>query len=105
MLSQTHLLIAGATGSGKSTVVNGIIHAGLFRAPCDIQFILIDPKGTELSDYKRLPHTIMYAREIPDCISALRNTLDIVKARFAEMQRRHEKLYNGSDVYVVIDEA
>ena len=45
MLNQIHILIAGSTGSGKSTVVNGMIHAALRKAPCDVGFILIDPKG------------------------------------------------------------
>ena len=104
MLNQTHLLIAGATGSGKSTVVNGIIHAALFNSPARVQFILIDPKGTELSDYKTLPHVIAYAQEIPDCVKALQNALQLVKTRFQTMQKKHCKVYDGSDVYVIIDE-
>ena len=104
MLQQTHLLIAGATGAGKSTVVNGIIHAALFSAPCKVGFILIDPKGTELSDYSNLPHTIQYAQATPDCIRALQYALQLVKTRFADMKRRKLRLYDGSDIYIVIDE-
>lgn len=104
MLSQTHLLIAGAAGAGKSTVVNGIIHAALFRAPCDIGFILIDPKGTELSDYSRLPHTIQYAQTNADCIRALEYGLQLTRVRFADMKRRKLRMYDGSDVYIIIDE-
>ena len=47
LLQQTHLLIAGATGAGKSTVVNGMIHAALKDSPAKVGFIFIDPKGTE----------------------------------------------------------
>ena len=104
MLQQTHLLIAGATGAGKSTVVNGIIHAALFNAPCKVGFILIDPKGTELSDYSGLPHTIQYAQATPDCIKALQYALQLVKTRFADMKRRKLRLYDGSDIYIIIDE-
>lgn len=104
MLSQTHLLIAGATGSGKSTVVNGIIHAALFNSPARVQFILIDPKGTELSDYKTLPHTIAYAQEIPGCVNALKSALQLVRGRFQAMQKKHMREYDGSNVYVIIDE-
>lgn len=104
MLQQTHLLIAGATGAGKSTVVNGIIHAALFNAPCKVGFLLIDPKGTELSEYSRLPHTIQYAQTTPDCIAALKYGLQLTQARFTDMKRRKLRMYDGSDIYIIIDE-
>ena len=50
MATQTHLLIAGATGSGKSTVLNGILHAILHDAPTADRLILIDLKKVELID-------------------------------------------------------
>lgn len=104
MLQQTHLLIAGATGAGKSTVVNGIIHAALFNAPCKVGFLLIDPKGTELSEYSRLPHTIQYAQTTSDCIAALKYGLQLTQARFTDMKRRKLRMYDGSDIYIIIDE-
>ena len=104
MLNQINLLIAGCVGSGKSTVVNGIMHAALYRAPCDVGFILIDPKGCELDEYRGLPHTITYAESIPDCVKALECARNIVNARKAEMKRRKLRMYDGSDIYIVIDE-
>lgn len=112
LLNQTHLLIAGATGSGKSTVINGMIHAALRKAPCDVGFILIDPKGTELDEYKHLPHTLLYADATKDpkgkpmkaCIDALEYAMQLYKTRTAEMKRRKLRMYDGSDVYVIIDE-
>lgn len=112
MLNQTHLLIAGATGAGKSTVVNGIIHAALFNSPAVAQFILIDPKGCELDEYKHLPHTLMYAdaandpREQPmqAIISALEYAMSLHQQRLSEMKRRKLRSYDGSDIYVIIDE-
>ena len=104
MLKQVHLLVAGATGSGKSTVVNGIMRTALYQSPAAVRFILIDPKGTELSEYERLPHVIQYVQTMPDCIAALRNALQITKVRFADMKRRRQRMYTGSDIYVVIDE-
>lgn len=104
MLNQVHLLIAGATGSGKSTVVNGIMHTALFRAPSELQLVLIDPKGTELIEYRDLPHCIAYAQTTKDCLQALQNALDVVNRRFKSMQRSRQKLFNGPDIYIVIDE-
>lgn len=112
MLHQTHLLIAGATGAGKSTVVNGMIHAALKDSPAKVGFILIDPKGTELDEYKRLPHTLMYADAANDpkdkpmqaIINALEYAMKLYRARTAEMKRRKIRMYDGADVYVIIDE-
>ena len=50
MLNQSHLLIAGATGSGKSVLENGLITTALKDSPARVQFILIDPKMTELQE-------------------------------------------------------
>ena len=50
-----HLLVAGQTGSGKSVCVNGIICSILLRAlPTEVQFVMVDPKMIELSDYRRI---------------------------------------------------
>ena len=103
-LKQPHLLIAGATGSGKSVIVNGLIYNALYHSPAKVQFILIDPKRVELSMYKDLPHTITYASEPWDMVQALQYAMTLTARRFREMQKRGLRKYDGSDVYVVIDE-
>lgn len=109
MLSQYHVLIAGAAGSGKSVVENALIYTALFDAPCDVpggkQFIFIDNgKGTEMIDYQNLPHTLRYAYTLDESISALEYGLAIAKSRFKDMRQRHIKTYDGGDVYIFIDE-
>lgn len=104
MLEQPHLLIAGATGSGKSVVVNGIMSTALYHSPAAVQFILIDMKFVELSDYRRLPHTLQYAETPAQAVAALQRAVNLSMTRYKDMQRRHLKKYDGSAVYVVIDE-
>ena len=104
MTAQPHLLVSGTTGSGKSVVINGIVHAILHRAPCQAQLILIDPKRVELVQFKALPHTINYASEPWAIVEALRHAIAITEARYTAMQRAGEKLFSGPDLYVMIDE-
>ena len=108
MLKQPHLLIAGATGSGKSVVINALIYTGLFNHPTDGRgvnlFILIDPKRVELAQYKALPHTLQYAREPDEMRQAIYNAMQLCENRYREMQRDGARLYNGGDVYIIIDE-
>lgn len=105
MLDAGHLLIAGATGSGKSTVINGLIHTALYLAPSEVEFILIDPKRVDMLDYAKLPHTLRYATERPQIVDALQYAIAVMEARYTEMSKRKTKEYNGSMLYVIIDEA
>lgn len=104
MLKQPHLLIAGATGSGKSVVINGIVYTAMYDSPAAVQFILIDPKRVELVDYKPLPHTLMYASEPGEMVEALEKAMEITESRYKAMQRQRVKKYPGGALYVIIDE-
>ena len=106
-LQQPHLLIAGATGSGKSVVVNGLIYTLLHRLPFGYngaQLVLIDPKRVELAAWKALPHTIRYASEPDTMLSALFEAMDICERRYKAMQRAGQKKFQGPDLYVIVDE-
>ena len=104
MIQQPHLLIAGATGSGKSTVIHGIINAILYNAPCEKQLILIDSKRVELIEYSKLPHTIIRATEPRFIYGALAAAVNELERRFKRMEKTRSKLYTGSDIYIIIDE-
>ena len=104
MAAQPHLLVAGATGSGKSVVVNGIIYNLLHRGPDDAQLILIDPKRVELCQWRKVPHCIEYASEPSAMLSALQTALNLTERRFMAMQREGLRQFKGGHVYVIIDE-
>ena len=100
-----HLLIAGATGSGKSVALNGIIHTLLtLHSPFQCQLVLIDPKKVELIQYSDLPHTARYASESIDIIRSLQWAVDETDRRFSCMQRDKVREYTGPHLYVIIDE-
>lgn len=110
MLSQPHLMIAGATGSGKSVVINALIYTALYKFPLSAEsknsvgFILIDPKRVELVDYKDLPHTLRYASEPAEMVAALEYAMELTESRYRTMQRQKSKKWDGGQVYVIIDE-
>ncbi len=81
-----HLLIAGATGSGKSVCINSVITSLLFQhSPEDLKLLLIDPKKVELVNFKELPH--LFSPVVTDCKKAA-STLKLV---VEEMEKRYEK--------------
>ena len=80
-----HLLIAGATGSGKSVCINTIIMSILYKAsPDEVQLIMIDPKVVELSVYNGIPHLM-----IP-VVTDVKKASAALNWAVAEMERRYK---------------
>nr|WP_256761315.1 DNA translocase FtsK [Cohnella sp. WQ 127256] len=81
-----HLLVAGATGSGKSVCINGIITSLLYKAkPDEVKFLMIDPKMVELNIYNGIPHLLA-----PVVTDPKRASLALKKI-VVEMEKRYEK--------------
>ena len=104
MLNQSHLLIAGATGSGKSVLINSILSTALLDSPAVYRLVLLDPKMTELFQWDRVPHTIRYSYEQDEMIKALRETVEIMESRLRFLRQNGERLWTGAQILVVIDE-
>ena len=105
LAERPHLLIAGATGSGKSVALNGIIYSLMItQSPIRCQFVLIDPKKVELMQYARRPHCARCASDHPDIVRGWQWAVDETDRRFSVMQACGMKEYNGPHLYVVIDE-
>ena len=102
MIQQPHLLIAGATGSGKSVLVNQLLHTLLSYSMPGL--ILIDCKGVELSEYRSYQNTLDYADSPAQAVKALEYAVDIMQSRYKQLQAAGLKKWNGADIYIIIDE-
>ena len=118
MAKMPHVLIAGATGSGKSVCINTIINSIIYRAsPNEVKLILIDPKVVELSVYNGIPHLLVPVVTDPKKASAALSRAVIEMEhrykRFETMGVRNIEGYNNaigpdeepmSKIIVIIDE-
>lgn len=117
-----HLLIAGATGSGKSVCVNSLITTFLLRtSPDELKFLLIDPKKVEFTSYHNIPHLIApvisdaaeAARALKVIVLMMENRYEIFsKVAVRNITAYNERLLNSPDehlepmpwIIVIIDE-
>jgi len=87
LVKMPHLLIAGATGAGKSVCINTIICSLLLRCtPEEVRLVMIDPKRIELSGYEDIPHLIQNVVTEPE------DALNALNWAVYEMERRYEML-------------
>lgn len=88
-----HLLIAGATGSGKSVCINSVILSLLFQSgPGDLKFIMVDPKRVELPIYNGIPHLLTpVIIDVKKTINALRWAIKEMEKRFDILGQAHHR--------------
>ncbi len=111
-----HLLVAGATGSGKSVCINTLITSILFKAkPDEVKFILVDPKMVELSNYNGIPHlmvpVVTDAKKAASVLNWSVQEMEKRYSKFAEKGVRNMQGYNDSfpddkmpAIVIIIDE-
>ncbi|MDF1753408.1 MAG: DNA translocase FtsK [Verrucomicrobiales bacterium] len=92
-----HLLVAGATGSGKSVCINSIIASLLYRfTPDELKFIMIDPKVVEMQLYNDLPHMVVpVVTEPKKVLLALRWVINEMERRYSLFAKKGTRNFEG----------
>lgn len=109
-----HMLVAGTTGSGKSTFLNQVLCSLIRQSPAEVKFILTDPKLVEFTPYAKIPHLYRpLVTDVPTAIDAMREAKEEMNnryLRFAEAGARNLREYNDKASWrlprlvVVVDE-
>lgn len=107
--NQPHVLIAGSSGSGKSSLMHGIINGLIFStAALNPRFAFIDIKRVEYSPYNKKSFPLdLYehpARNINEAKNILQNISDLIENRYKTLERNNQNFFQGQPVYLFIDE-
>lgn len=104
MLKEPHVLIAGCTGSGKSTLVNNLLYMLTLNTPDHLEYGIIDLKRVSLMEWKDAPHCKRYAVTPDDALELLEDAISVMNKRFEWMEKQGLKDYPGSFLYIIVDE-
>jgi S-DNA-T family DNA segregation ATPase FtsK/SpoIIIE len=97
LAAMPHLLVAGATGSGKSVCINSIISSMLFKfGPDELRFIMVDPKVVEMQMYNRLPHLVVPVVTDPKkTVAALKWVVNEMEKRYRIFAKEGVRNFDG----------
>jgi S-DNA-T family DNA segregation ATPase FtsK/SpoIIIE len=106
LTAMPHLLIAGATGSGKSVGLNAMICSILYKAtPADVRFLMIDPKRLELSVYESIPHLLApVVTDAKEAAARLRWIVGKMDERYKTLQAKQVRNIEGYNRAVPAEE-
>ena len=106
LVAMPHLLVAGATGSGKSVGLNAMILSILYKAtPADVRFLLIDPKRLELSVYEGIPHLLApVVTDAKEAAARLRWIVGKMDERYKLLQARQVRNIEGYNKAVSVED-
>jgi S-DNA-T family DNA segregation ATPase FtsK/SpoIIIE len=106
LTAMPHLLIAGATGSGKSVGLNGMICSILYKAtPADVRFLMIDPKRLELSVYEGIPHLLApVVTDAKEAAARLRWIVGKMDERYKTLQAKQVRNIEGYNRAVAVED-
>jgi S-DNA-T family DNA segregation ATPase FtsK/SpoIIIE len=97
LAAMPHLLVAGATGSGKSVCINSIIASMLYKfGPDELRFIMVDPKVVEMQMYNRLPHLVVPVVTDPKkTVAALKWVVNEMEKRYRIFAKESVRNFDG----------
>jgi len=97
LAAMPHLLVAGATGSGKSVCINSIIASILFKfGPDELRFIMVDPKVVEMQMYNKLPHMVVPVVTDPKkTVAALKWVVNEMEKRYRMFAKEGVRNFDG----------
>jgi S-DNA-T family DNA segregation ATPase FtsK/SpoIIIE len=106
LTAMPHLLVAGATGSGKSVGLNAMICSILYKAtPADVRFLMVDPKRLELSVYEGIPHLLApVVTDAKEAAARLRWIVGKMDERYKALQARQVRNIEGYNKAVPAEE-
>lgn len=110
ILEETNTLIAGICGAGKSVLIHNIMYTAISKgspfanSENGIQFVLADPKMTELDMYRHLPHVLRYSDDPEGILDDMDYLIDVMMDRYQYMKDNGLRKWTLGQIYFIVDE-
>lgn len=105
ILDEPHALIAGQTGSGKSTALDTVLYTLCTFAPREKSYVIIDLKEVSLLKWEYAPHCLGYARTPEEVEKAVKSVVSLMRKRLDLLLKKRQDKSNEGHIYLIIDEA